>query len=191
MAERVRILSALDEVLPVYRFRERHERIIAAPPERVWSALLSITPHDLPLSRLLMGIRGAPGWLAGQRGVFGASRRPVIDLFISGGFRKLRHDPPRVLIAGAAMQPWRLVHGDVADVRDLAHFRAFRQPGFVLTAVSFELEPVEKGTRLSTETRIQPTDARAGRAFLTYWLVIRAGSGLIRREMLRAVARHT
>ncbi len=187
----MRILSALDEVVPLYRFRERHETIIAAPPERVWSALLSITPQDLPLSRLLMGVRGLPAWLAGQRDGFGASRRPVIDLFIAGGFRKLRDDPPRVLIAGAAMQPWRLVQGDVADVRDLAGFQAFKQPGFVLAAVSFELEPIENGTRLSTETRVQPTDARAGRAFLAYWLIIRAGSGLIRREMLRAVARRT
>ncbi len=184
-------MSALDEVLPVYRFRERHERIIAAPPERVWSALLSITPQDLPLSRLLMGVRGAPAWLAGQRGGFGASGRPIIDLFIAGGFRKLRDDPPRVLIAGAAMQPWRLVQGDVADVRDLAGFLAFKQPGFVRTAVSFELEPVENGTRLSTETRVRPTDAGAGHAFFPYWLVIRAGSGLIRREMLRAVARRS
>ncbi len=182
-------LSALDEILPAYRFRERHQRTIAAPPEKVWSALLSITPQDLPLSRLLMRFRGVPGWLAGQRGGFGASRRPVIDLFIAGGFRKLRDDPPHVLIAGAAMQPWRLVQGEVADVRDLAGFRAFIEPGYVLTAVSFELEPIDGGTRLSTETRVQPTDARAGRAFLPYWLAIRAGSGLIRREMLRAVAR--
>jgi len=97
--------------------------------------------------------------------------------------------PPRVLVAGAAIQPWRLVGGEVADVRDLAGFGAFSRPGFVLAALSFELEPTDEGTRLSTETRVQPTDAPAGRAFFPYWLVIRAGSGLIRREMLRAVAR--
>lgn len=185
----MRRLSALDEVLPVYRFRERHERSIAAPPERVWSALLSITPRDLPLSRLLMGIRSVPSWLSRRRGGFGATSRPVIDLFIAGGFRKLRDDPPHVIVAGAAMQPWRLVPGEVVDVRDLAGFRGFKQPGFVLAAVSFELVPVNGGTRLSTETRVQPTDARAGRAFLPYWVAIRAGSGLIRRDMLRAIAR--
>jgi hypothetical protein len=183
------MLSALDEVLPVYRFRERHERSIAAPAERVWSALLSITPQDLPLSRLLMGIRSVPSLLSGRRGGFGATSRPVVDLFIAGGFRKLRDDPPHLIVAGAAMQPWRLVPGEMADVHDLAGFLAFKQPGFVLAAVSFELEPIDGGTRLSTETRVQPTDALAGRAFLPYWLVIRAGSGLIRRDMLRAVAR--
>lgn len=182
-------MSALDEVLPAYRFRERHQRTIAATPDVVWAALLTMTPEELPLSRLLMGIRSLPAWLAGRRDGFGASSRPVIDMFIAGGFRKLRDDPPHVIVAGAAMQPWRLVPGEVADVRDLAGFRAFKQPGFVLAAVSFELEPTDHGTRLSTETRVQPTDAGAGRAFLPYWLVIRAGSGLIRREMLRAVAK--
>jgi hypothetical protein len=185
----MRPLSALDTVLPAYRFRERHHRTIAATPDVVWAALLTITPQDLPLSRVLMGIRGLPGWLAGRRGGSGASSRPVIDMFIAGGFRKLREDPPHVIIAGAAMQPWRLVQGEMADVRDLDGFRAFNQPGFVLAAVSFELDPTERGTRLSTETRVQPTDAGAGRAFLPYWVMIRAGSALIRREMLRAVAR--
>ena len=58
--EKARRLSALDEVLPFYRFRERHERTIAASPDVVWSALLAITTQDLPLSSLLMGIRGLP-----------------------------------------------------------------------------------------------------------------------------------
>jgi len=185
-------LSALDEVLPSYRFRERHERTIAASQDVVWSALLAITTQDLRLSSLLMGIRGLPSRISGRsNGLRRASHKPVIDQFIAGGFRKLRDDPPNLLVAGAAMQPWRLVKGEVADVCDLAGFRAFTQPGFVLAVVSFELEQTEKGICLSTETRVQPTDSRAGLAFLPYWLVIRAGSGLIRREMLRAVARRS
>lgn len=108
---------------------------------------------------------------------------------MKGGFRELRVDPPHVLVAGAALQPWRLVRGEVADVRDIAGFCAFSEPGYVLAAISFELEPVDDRTLLSTETRVQPIDARAARAFTHYWLAIRVGSGLIRREMLRAVAR--
>ena len=183
-------MSALDGELPAYRFRERHERAVAAPREAVWSALLAVTPRDLPLSRLLMGIRALPAWTRGRTDGFNrASNRPLIDVFMEDGFRALRVDPPHVLVAGAALQPWRLVNGKVADVHDLAGFRAFSQPGYVLAAISFELEALDQRTRLSTETRVQPTDARAARAFLPYWLVIRAGSGLIRQEMLRAVAR--
>lgn len=185
-------MRALDEVLPTYRFGEHHKMTIAAPPYVVWGALLAVTTQDLPLSRLLMGIRGLPSRISGRNTrLMRASHKPVIDQFIAAGFRKLRVDPPNVLAAGAAIQPWRLVRGEVADVCDLAGFRAFNQPGFVLAAVSFELEQTEKGIRLSTETRVQPTDGRSRLAFLAYWLVIRAGSGLIRREMLRAVARRS
>jgi hypothetical protein len=66
---------------------------------------------------------------------------------------------------------------------------AFDRPGFVLIATSFELEAQGSSTRLATETRVQSTDAGAARAFLPYWLAIRAGSGLIRRELLGAIAR--
>ncbi len=181
-------MPALDEVMPVYRHRERHERTIQAPPAEVWRALLAVTSGELQLSRLLMGVRSIPERLVG------GSKRPegplpVIQSFLGGGFRELRADPGHLLVAGAAIQPWRLVRGKVADVRDLAGFHAFNQPGFVLAVISFELEPVGDGTRLATETRVQPTDQAAGRAFRPYWLAIRAGSGLIRRDMLRAVAR--
>ena len=188
----MRRLSALDEVLPAYRFRERHRRTIAATPDNVWSALHAFTLQDMPLSALLMGIRAIPSRLFGRNERSGrVSRKPFIDLFIAGGFRMLVDDPPHVLVAGAAIQPWRLVNGEVADVSNLRGFRTFNRPGFVLAVLSFELEVVKRGTRLSTETRVQPTDSAAGRAFLPYWLVIRAGSGLIRREMLRAIARRS
>jgi hypothetical protein len=41
---------------------------------------------------------------------------------------------------------------------------------------------------LSTETRILATDPRTRRSFAAYWFLIRAGSGAIRREVLRVVA---
>ena len=44
-------------------------------------------------------------------------------------------------------------------------------------------------TRLVTETRVQCLDAASSRRFGLYWVVVRPFSGLIRRAMLRAVAR--
>ena len=152
--------------------------------------MLAVTPSELPLSSFLTGVRSIPQrLLRGGKGPLDDSSTSVIQGFLRGGFRELLADPARLLVAGAAIQPWRLVRGKVADVRDLAGFRAFDQPGFVMAAISFELEPAGAGTRLVTETRVQPTDSSAARAFLPYWVVIRAGSGLIRRDLLRAVAR--
>jgi hypothetical protein len=42
---------------------------------------------------------------------------------------------------------------------------------------------------LSTETRVEATDRRARVLFGACWVLIRAGSGLIRRDMLRVIAR--
>jgi hypothetical protein len=49
--------------------------------------------------------------------------------------------------------------------------------------------PSPSGTRLSTETRITATDRRSRLRFAAYWVVIRAGSGAIRHELLRQVER--
>ncbi len=182
-------MAALDQLMPVFRHRERHSRTIDAAPDAVWDAMLAVTASEVPLSRLLMGIRSLPPRVAGRRDSFNtAAARPVIQTFLTTGFRTLAEERPRLLIIGAAMQPWRLVGGQVADVVDAAGFRAFDRPGFVLAALSLELEPIAARTRLSTETRVRPTDRQAARAFLPYWLAIRLGSGLIRRDLLRAVA---
>lgn len=174
--------AVLDDVLPVYRHRERHATQIAAAPEVVWSALHQVSGRDLPLTRVLTRVRRPPG--------NGASAdRGFIEAFLDHGFRELRCNPPSTLVAGAAGQPWRLRGGESTDVGDLEGFRAFARPGFVLMATSFELDAPRGpgGTRLSTETRVQPTDAVAARAFRRYWWAIRGGSGLIRHEVLHAV----
>ena len=183
--------AVLDEVLPIYRHRERHATQIATAPEAVWSALHAISSGDLRLTRVLTGIRALPQRLPGGRPPGGGlpADRGFIEAFLERGYRKLRVDPPWTLVAGAPAQPWRLRGGETAGVEDVEGFRAFARPGFVLIATSFELEGLGDGTRLSTETRVQPTDAAAARAFRPYWWAIRAGSGLIRRDVLHAVRR--
>jgi hypothetical protein len=184
--------AVLDDVLPVYRHRERHTTQIAATPEAVWSALHTVSAGDMRLTRVLMSIRALPGRLRGARRPPGGlpADRGFIEAFMERGFRELLAVPPRTLVAGNAGQPWRLRGGEIeVDVVDLDGFRAFARAGFVLLATSFELEALGDGTRLSTETRVQPTDPAAARAFRPYWWAIRAGSGLIRRDMLQAVRR--
>jgi hypothetical protein len=183
--------AVLDDVLPVYRHRERHATQIAATPEAVWSALHTVSNDALRLTRVLTGIRALPARLRGGRMPAGglAADRGFVEAFLERGFRELRVDPPWTLVAGAATQSWRLRGGETADVVDLDGFRAFARPRFILIATSFELQELGDGTRLSSETRVQPTDAAAARAFRPYWWAIRGGSGLIRRDVLSAVRR--
>jgi hypothetical protein len=183
--------AVLDEVLPAYRHRERHATQVAAGPEAVWGALQAVSAGDLRLTRVLTTIRALPARLPGSRMPRGGipADRGFVEVFVERGYRELRFDPPWALVVGAAGQPWRLRGGETVDVVDLDGFRAVARPGFVLIATSFELEGLGDGTRLSTETRVQPTDAAAARAFRPYWWAIRAGSGLIRRDVLHAVRR--
>ena len=153
--------AVLDDVLPVYRHRERHATQVAAAPEAVWSALHAVSASELRLTRALTSIRALPARLPGSRVPRGGmpADRGFIQAFMERGYRELRVDPPWTLVAGAAGQPWRLRGGETANVVDLGGFRAFARPGFVLIATSFELEALGDRTQLSTETRVQAAAA--------------------------------
>ncbi|HEX3731967.1 MAG TPA: hypothetical protein VHU91_03465 [Mycobacteriales bacterium] len=55
--------------------------------------------------------------------------------------------------------------------------------------MGFTFTRIDGGTSIETRTLVVATDESNRRKFGRYWLVIRAASGLIRRAMLRAVAR--
>ena len=176
----------LDDVIPAPHFSERHERRIAAPPEAVWTALHELRVGDSRVARALMGVRVLPARILGRRPRAPVTGRPFLE---QGPVPVLASEPPRSVVAGGVMQPWKLAGGAEAPVLDAAGLRAFGAPGWVKCAVDFLLVPDGDGTRLSTETRVEATDRGTRLRFGAYWLVIRAGSGLIRREMLRLVAR--
>jgi hypothetical protein len=168
----------LDAWLPEYDFAEHHETRIAAPPERVWASLLGLDVARLPLVRLLVALRG----------IGRPRRRTTLFDRLDGAFALLARDPPRKLVLGITGRFWTL-RGGVLPSRPET-FREPPPPGSARAAWSFTLTPERNGaTRLETETRIRCADAAARRAFGRYWRVIRPGSGLIRRALLRAVRR--
>jgi hypothetical protein len=184
--------GTLDRILPDYAHGDAFSTTVAAAPAVVWDALHRITSGEMALARTLMAVRGAPARLLGARGPewTGDPDVPFVDRLGRFGFSVLDEDPPTALAAGAIGRPWRFGGDDhpvPAPTPEL--FAAFSEPGFVRMALAFELEPVEAGTRLRTETRVVATDAGAARAFRRYWLIIRPGSALIRLDMLRAIRR--
>jgi hypothetical protein len=100
----------------------------------------------------------------------------------------LAADPPRSLVGGAVMQPWRPLGGAEPPALDAAALRAFAEPGWVKVGLDFVLRADGEVTTLTTETRVLATDRRTRVVFGAYWALIRAGSGLIRRDLLRAAA---
>ena len=179
-------MLTIDELLPAPHFREHHERRIAAPPGAVWDAVHELRLGDLVLSRALMGLRLLPARLAGRRE---ASRMVDSRLLDGGPVTLLASDPDRAVLGGGVMQPWKLTGGEEPPELDVPALQAFSEPGWVKVGFDFVIEPTGDGSRVSTETRVTATDARTRARFGLYWLFVRAGSGLIRRDMLRAVAR--
>jgi hypothetical protein len=178
----------IDDWLPSYDETEFHAREIAAPPEVVEAAVRALTPGDLPLTGLLMGLRTLPGLVTGRPPP--VARGPLLEGLRAAGFVLLAERPAEQTVLGMVGRPWR-PRGDGLDPLDGPEaFRAYKRPGSVRAAWDFVLAPAPGGgTRLSTETRIEGTDAGGTRTFRRYWRIVHLGSGLIRHEMLRAVAK--
>lgn len=174
--------SLLEHVLPSYDLREHHETHLDTTPERAWAALDDLRIRDLPLTMFLTRLRGGPSaWFGKAEGV----DRRALD---SVAPRELIAEPPRELVLGdiACYTATRPDRPEIAR-GDLAAFQSFTDPGWSKVAMNFEFTPDRDGTLLSTETRVLATDPATRKAFRRYWLLVRAGSGLIRRDILRAV----
>jgi hypothetical protein len=180
----------IDDWLPSYDEAEFHSREIDAPPHAVEAALRALKPADLPLTRVLMGLRTLPGLLTGRR-LPRPTSRPLLESVLRLGFVRLAERPGEQLVLGVVGRPWR-VRGDGLDsIAGPEEFRAYDRPASVRCAWDFVLAPLGNGerTRLSTETRIAGTDSAGTRTFRHYWRIVHPGSALIRLDMLRAVER--
>jgi hypothetical protein len=179
------VTHLIDTVLPAWEHRERHARHVAAPPERVWAALADLRVADLPLTMALVRVRGGPvAWLRGvaappdARALTSFAPKPVLD------------DPPHEIVLADVARYTALTPGRPDLPRgNAAAFTAFDEPGWTKVVMNFRLDPEGDGTSLSTETRVHSTDTTTRRAFRPYWLLVRFGSGLIRRDLLTATAR--
>ncbi|MEA2442462.1 MAG: hypothetical protein QOH76_3886 [Thermoleophilaceae bacterium] len=177
----------IDEWLPSFDESEFHAREIAAPPPVVESALRSLEARELRLTGLLMGLRTLPGRLTGRARPPRSGR--LFDGVLSMGFVLLGERPGEQVVLGVAGRPWR-PRGDGLDGLEAPEdFRSYERPGSVRCVWDFVMAPTAGGTRLSTETRIAGTDAAGTRTFRRYWRLVMPGSALIRRDLLRAVAR--
>jgi hypothetical protein len=181
--------SLLDEVLPRCDAGEVHEVWVPARPEVVFAAVKEVTVQEVRLLMPLMALRGLPRLLARRRRFRPASSAPVLDAFLRVGFVLLGERPGAEICAGAVGRFWRMAGNEPAAVRTREDFVSFAEPGYAKAALAFLVRPERGGTRLVTETRVAGTSPEATRAFRRYWLVIRLGSGAIRRSWLAAIRR--
>lgn len=176
-------VTLLDGVLPAFQFNEVHAIEIAAPADRVYKALLEVTPEEIGSYRTLPWIR-CLGQCSGDSIMNPASRTPILESALKS-FRTLAERPNEELVfggfvaapAGAAARAWTV-----------ETYVALTEPGFAKVAMNFRLVSRNPGTTvLETETRVYATDPGTRRVFTAYWRTILPGSAIIRRSWLRAI----
>lgn len=175
-------MALIDEFMPEWDQRERHTKVVQAPPARVEAALRDLRARDLPLTRLLMGIRTL---LAPRRP---PADGPLLDEILRMGFTVLAEAPRQEVVLGVAGRFWRPRADGIDPLDGPDAFRAYRRPGSVKATWNFVLAPEGAATRVTTETRIAATDEAGRRKFALYWRIVMPGSALIRRDMLRVLA---
>ena len=166
----------IERFMPRYDAVERHGTTVAAPAHVVDACARSVDLGASPIVRLLLRARGMPG------------DRLRLDRIEQSGFRVLADRPGGEIVFGLIGRFWTASGG----IRrfESADFTGFDEPGYAKAVWGFRMSAVRGGgTMLETETRVQCTDARSRRRFRLYWLVVRPGSGLIRRLILREIRR--
>jgi hypothetical protein len=177
-------MDLIDEFLPHYDVVERHDVFVAATPARVYRSVRALDVSRMPVTAALLAVRGIPHLLTGS---IRPSRSVTIDQLMRMGFVLLADRPPSEIVFGAVGRFWRPTSGIVRISAD--GFGEYAQPGHARAVWNFRIEPEPRGCRLRTETRVECIDAAARRSFRLYWAVIGPFSGLIRRDMLRAIRR--
>lgn len=157
-----RVVSGLDKAVPRWQFDERHEIRIAAPPERIYSAIRLVTAREIRFFQILTAIRCMGRCREKESILHAPDAKPILEVATNGGFRILLDDPPRELVIGTRVAP-----------------HAF-------AVMNFRIEP---DGRVTTETRVFASTDAARREFAVYWRIIRPGSGIIRRGWLEAIKR--
>jgi hypothetical protein len=166
----------IDEFMPTYDVRERHEIDVHAPVEKVYAAINSCDLSRSGVIRLLFLLRGMPRSAVTLEGL----RRINFSL--------LGEIPNQEILLGLVGRFWTLC-GDLQRV-DADGFRRFDKGGYARATWNFSLaQRADSTTRVVTETRVQCTDEASRRRFLFYWRLIGPFSALTRRRMLRLIKR--
>jgi hypothetical protein len=187
----------LDELMPRYDVVERHETVVHATASTVFAAIRTADLASGFIPRLLLTLRALPAVLLSPRAGLenikrrwrrADGRRVLLSGFEQQGFRVVAEQAPSELVIGLLGRFWT-PRGSICAEVSVETFASGPPAGFALAGWNFTVVAHDARTsELRTETRVLcAPDAR--RTFLLYWLVIRPGSGLIRRAMLSAIKR--
>ncbi len=181
---------ALESLLPLYHFEERHSvDEIESTPEGVIAAICSFDGNQDRVISSLLWMRELPGrCLERLRPGLGIPR--TCKRFGLENFALLERNSCEAVF-GLAGRFWQIDLG-LVPVRDVESFQRLNQPGVARLVLSFRVTSrAATRCRLETVTRVLCSDASSLRKMSVYWALIRPFSGWIRGRILRQVKRTT
>ena len=184
----------IDQFLPTFDVSERHSVRVHASAPSTFAALKTADLGGSVLSRALLFLRAVPGALMhgmdGLRALAARRHEPIsLSTFESAGFRILAERSPEEIVVGLEGRFWT-PSGALCTPSAAEFLRRAPLPGTARAVWNFTVRSVGDGaTELATETRVLCADRSTRLRFLPYWVLIRLGSGLIRRTMLTAIRR--
>lgn len=168
----------LDAWVPKPAVRTRHERTAAVGPDELFEAAATVRLSDTRTVGRLVRWR-IPGTPAGI--TFG-------EMFERYPFTPLESGRNHFL-AGLCGRIWTF-RRDYPRIEDADAFQAWSEPGTVRVLYAHWTEPLEDGgSRLVSETRVEPVDRRSALRLRGLWAVVGRFEPLIGREPLELAAR--
>ena len=175
--------------LDFHHFESRYTCVVDAPPSEAYRRLKGIRAKALPLTRVLFGARTLPARLLAQETLRLEGGKPLFELLQQQGFVLLNEIPSTEIALGAVGRFWKLNSG-FEKISGAREFREFTDPGVAKAVMVWRFEARDGGgTLVTTETAIEVKAPGPRHWFGLYWMLIRAGSGLIRKEIFRAIQR--
>lgn len=180
----------IDEMLPTFDVYEVHSIEVEADAATTYDAIFRANLAPAGISRALLFLRALPGAMmhgrSGLRTISEGKREPVtLRTFESRGFRVMAQNPPEELVIGLEGKFW-LPSGAVCT--PVSFRESLPAAGTARAVWNFSVrQATASGSVLTTETRVLCADNSARLRFLPYWAIVRPGSGLIRRAMLKAI----
>lgn len=167
--------------LPQFQFHEKHRTVIhTAHPEHILPLIANFDVRQDAVIRRLMALRQLPQKLLRDQ------QAGSISNFGLHSFTLLK-DSASELCYGLRGQFWRADFG-LENVPDASAFQTPAVPGSATLLLRYQVKELAPGQHeLSTETFVFCPDRSTRLRMAAYWLVIRAGSGWIRRRTLKAV----
>ena len=174
----------LADLMPCPDVTARYQTLVQAPLGRTREALRGADFSQMPLTRVLMGLRKL-GWSRRKATQAGTQE----ERLRAAGFIPIPTGSEDEMLLGVAGRFWRPDGGTLCGVT-AEELITFERAGFAKAMWNFTMErESESVTRLATETRVVVYGSAARRKFRAYWLLVGPFSGLIRKEMLRLVRR--